>query len=168
MKKFVLFVSILVTVFSADGALWKNSTLNKILQRGELRVGLEPGYMPFEMRDKRGQIIGYDIDLAKKMAKEMGVKLKIVPTAFDGLIGALLADKFDIIISGMTITQERNLQVNFSIPYVVIGQTLLLRKGLESKVKKPQDLDNKKYKIATKLGVNGEFVAKNFSKMQKL
>ena len=97
--------------FASDIDLWKSSTLNKILQRGELRIGLDPGYMPFEMKDKNGRLIGYDIDMAKKMAKDMGVKLKIVPTDWDGIIAGLLTDKFDIIMSGMTITQQRNLKI---------------------------------------------------------
>ena len=91
------------SLFADDINLWKNSTLNKILNKGELRVALEPGYMPFEMKDKKGRIIGYDVDIAKAMAKAMGVKLKIEETAFDGIIAGLLTNKYDIIISGMTI-----------------------------------------------------------------
>ncbi|MGP1561591.1 MAG: transporter substrate-binding domain-containing protein [Helicobacteraceae bacterium] len=151
--------------FAADA---RSSTISKIVQNGELRVGLDPGYMPFEMRDKRGQIIGYDVDLAKKIAKEMGVKLTIVPTSFDGIIGGLLSDKFDMIISAITITQARNLQVNFSEPYVVIGQTLLVNRALKNKIKKVSDLDDKKYKIVTKLGVTGEIVAKKYFKNAKI
>ena len=71
MKKLVLVICLFLTttIFASDLNLWKNSTLNKIVQRGELIVGMEPGYMPFEMKDKRGRIIGYDVDMAKKMAK---------------------------------------------------------------------------------------------------
>ena len=105
--------------------LWKTSTLNKILQRGVLRVGMEPGYMPFEMKDKKGNIIGFDVDIAKAMAKAMGVKLELVPTAWDGIIAALLTDKFDILMSGMTVTQERNLKINFANPYISVGQTII-------------------------------------------
>ena len=77
MKKLVMAILAFATLnmFAADLDLWKNSTLNKIIQSGELRVGMEPGYMPFEMKDKKGNIIGYDVDMARKMAKEMGVKL---------------------------------------------------------------------------------------------
>jgi len=68
-----------VNLLASDLGLWKKSTLNQIEQRGVLRVGMEPGYMPFEMRDKKGNIIGFDVDMARRMAKDMGVKLKIVP-----------------------------------------------------------------------------------------
>ena len=137
-----LMVFVTANLFADDINLWKKSTLNSILQRGELQVCLEPGYMPFEMKDKKGRIIGYDVDMAKKMAKEMGVKLKLLPTAWDGIIAALVTGKCDIIMSGMTITQQRNLKINFADPYVVVGQTILMSKNLAGKIKSAQDLDN--------------------------
>ncbi len=170
MKKIVLAIMAFATLnmFAADLNLWKNSTLNKILQRGELRVGMEPGYMPFEMKDKKGRIIGYDVDMAKKMAKEMGVKLKLVPTSWDGIIAGLVTEKFDIIMSGMTITQQRNLKVNFANPYIVVGQTIMMRNELASKVKSAKDLDKPEYTIVTKLGVTGEIATKKFFKKAKI
>ncbi|MFA9614907.1 MAG: transporter substrate-binding domain-containing protein, partial [Deltaproteobacteria bacterium] len=96
-----------VQVMAADINLAKKSTLESILKRGELRVGFESGYMPFEMTDKRGNFVGFDVDMAKEMAKAMGVKFVPVNTAWDGIIPALTTKKFDIIMSGMTITQER-------------------------------------------------------------
>jgi polar amino acid transport system substrate-binding protein len=164
----LLLVVLNINSFASDINLWKNSTLNKIIQRGELRVGLDPGYMPFEMKDKKGRIIGYDADIARAMAKAMGVKVKFVPTAFDGVLAGLLTEKFDIIISAMTITQQRNLKVNFSDPYIVVGQTILLRKDLKDEIKTTKDLDNEKYTIVTKLGVTGEIVAKKFFKNAKI
>jgi len=170
MRKLVLALLVLVTanLFAADLDLWKNSTLNKIVQRGELIVGMEPGYMPFEMKDKKGRIIGYDVDMAKKMAKDMGVKLKLVPTAWDGIIAGLVTEKYDIIMSGMTITQSRNLKVNFANPYIVVGQTMMMKKSLGSKVKSAADLDKKEYTIATKLGVTGEIATRKFFKKAKI
>ncbi len=69
--------------------LIEQSTLEGILQRGELKVGFESGYMPFEMTDKKGEFVGFDIDMAKEMAKAMGVKFVPVNTAWDGIIPAL-------------------------------------------------------------------------------
>ncbi len=170
MKKLVLVMCLFLTanLFASDLNLWKNSTLNKIIQRGELVVGMEPGYMPFEMKDKKGRIIGYDVDMAKKMAKEMGVKLKLVPTAWDGIIAGLVTEKYDIIMSGMTITQQRNLKVNFANPYIVVGQTIMMKKELASKVKSAKDLDKKEYTVATKLGVTGEIATRKFFKKAKI
>ncbi|AXH10643.1 amino acid ABC transporter substrate-binding protein [Malaciobacter halophilus] len=170
MKKLLVVLMLLFTasLFASDINVWKNSTLNKIVQRGELRVGLDPGYMPFEMKDKKGRIIGYDVDMARKMARDMGVKLKIIPTSFDGIIGGLLSEKFDIIISGMTITQKRNLKVNFATPYVIIGQTILMKKEHKGKIKSYKDLDKKGFVISTRTGVTGEIVARKFFKDAKI
>ena len=98
-KKLALMLIVLIATrsFAADLNLWKNSTLNKIIERGELRVALDPGYQPFEMTDKKGRLIGYDVDMAKRMAKDMGVKLKLIPTAWDGIIGGLLSDIYIIV-----------------------------------------------------------------------
>ena len=170
MKKLVMAILAFASLnmFAGDLDLWKNSTLNKIIQSGELRVGMEPGYMPFEMKDKKGNIIGYDVDMARKMAKDMGVKLTLVPTSWDGIIAGLVTDKFDIIMSGMTITQQRNLKINFADPYIVIGQTLMMKKELEATIKTASDLDKEGFTIVTKLGVTGEIAAKKFFKKAKV
>ena len=152
----------------ADQSLWERSALNQIVKRGELRVGLDAGYVPFEMRDKKGNVIGFDVDLARLMARYMGVKLNVVNTAWDGIIPALLTDKFDLIMGGMTITPERNLQVNFSDPYVTIGQTALIRKNLVTVVTKHTQLDDPKYTIATKLGTTGDIAARKFFPKAKI
>ena len=142
--------------FADDIELAQKSTIEEILKRGELLVGLEAGYLPFEMADKKGDFIGFDVDIAKEMAKAMGVKLTIVNTSYDGIIPALLTKKFDIIMSGMTVTQERNLKVNFADPYIVVGQTILLNKKNEGVVKSYKDLNDPKYTVASKLGTTGE------------
>ena len=145
---------------AADHDLAQKSTLNEILKRGELRIGLDPGYMPFEMTDKKGDIVGFDVDIAKEMAKAMGVKLTIVNTDFDGIIPALMADKFDIIISGITINQERNLQINFAGPYLVAGQAILLHKKHEGKITSYKELNDPKYTVVSRIGTTGEQATK--------
>ena len=143
-------------VFGDDIELAKKSTIEDIIKRGELRVGFEAGYLPFEMADKKGRFIGFDIDVAKEMAKAMKVKWVPVNTSWDGIIPALITKKFDILISGMTITQERNLKINFADPYIIVGQTILLNKKHEGKVKSYKDLNDPKYTITSKLGTTGE------------
>ncbi len=142
-----------------DIELAKKSTIEDIQKRGVLRVGLEAGYLPFEMADKKGNFIGFDVDMAKEMAKAMGVKLEIVNTAWDGIIPALVTKKFDIIMSGMTVTQERNLKINFADPYIIVGQTILLNKKHEGKIKSYKDLNDPKYTVTSKLGTTGESCA---------
>ena len=156
------------SVFAANNDLWKDSTLNKIVENKVLRVGLDAGYMPFEMTNKQGKIVGFDVDMAKQMAKVMGVELEIVNTAWDGIIPALVTDKFDIIMSGMTLTSQRNLQINFAEPYIVIGQSLLVRKGLEDQIKSYKDLNNEQYTIVSKLGTTGDLAAKKYLSKAKL
>ncbi|WP_457564292.1 transporter substrate-binding domain-containing protein [Caminibacter sp.] len=164
MKKLITALFILASlIYAADFNLWKKSTLNQVVQKGELRVCLEPGYVPFEMRDKHGRIIGFDVDIARKMSKDMGVKLKLVPTAWDGIIPALITGKCDIIISGMTITQKRNLKVAFTDPYFLVGQTLLVNKK-HAGVKSYKDLDKPGIVITTKLGTTGEIAARRLFK----
>jgi polar amino acid transport system substrate-binding protein len=148
------------TAFGASIDLAKQSTIEEILARGELRVGFEAGYMPFEMTDKKGRFVGFDIDMAKEMAKAMGVKFTPVNTAWDGIIPALLTEKFDIIMSGMTVTQERNLKVNFADPYIIVGQTILINKKHEGTVKSYKDLNDSKYIVTSKLGTTGEQAVK--------
>jgi polar amino acid transport system substrate-binding protein len=150
------------SVLGADIELAKKSTVEKILKRGELRVGFESGYVPFEMTDKRGNFIGFDMDYARRMAKDMGVKFVPVNTEWDGIIPALMTDKFDIIMGGMTITQERNLKINFAEPYIVVGQSILLNKKHEGTVKSYKDLNDPKYILTSRLGTTGEQAIKKY------
>jgi len=138
-------VGFATTAMADDINLAKKSTIEDILKRGELRIGFEAGYLPFEMADKKGNFIGFDIDVAKEMAKAMGVKFVPVNTAWDGIIPALVTKKFDILISGMTITQERNLKINFADPYIIVGQTILLKKEHKGKIKSYKDLNDPKF-----------------------
>lgn len=157
---FAFLLALLATPASAaDQALWEKSTLNQIMKRGELRVGLEAGYMPFEMLDKNGNIIGFDVDLAKKMASVLKVKVVLVNTQWDGIIPALLTNKFDLIMGGMTITPERNAQVNFTQPYITVGQSALLQAKHRGKITDARQLDDPKIVIATKLGTSGDITA---------
>ena len=131
---FVIFLGFSSSAIGADIELAKKSTLEHILKKGELKVGFEAGYMPFEMTDKKGRFVGFDIDVAKEMAKAMGVKFVPINTAWDGIIPSLITEKFDIIASGMTLTQERNLKINFADPYIIVGQTILIHKKHEGVV----------------------------------
>ena len=145
---------------AADIELAKTSTLEQIVKRGSLRVGLEAGYMPFEMTDKKGNVVGFDVDMVREMAKAMGVKLELVNTAWDGIIPGLLSNKYDLIASGMTINQERNLKVNFADPYIIVGQTALISKNYVGEINSWKDLNNPKYTVTSKLGTTGEQAVK--------
>ena len=150
------------SAFSADIDLAKKSTIEQIIKRGKLRVGFESGYVPFEMTNKKGEFIGFDMDYARRLAKDMGVKFVPINTAWDGIIPALMTGKFDIIMGGMTITQERNLKVNFADPYIVVGQTILLNKKLKDQVLSYKDLNNPKFIVTSQLGTTGEQAIKRY------
>lgn len=138
------------------------STLKEIRERGELCVGIDPGYKPFAWEDEKGNIVGFDIDVVEKMAKEMGVELVLVKIEWDEIIPALLDKKIDIIMSGMTITPDRNLKINFADPYIVVGQTVLLNKKHDGKVKTYKDLNKSIYTVTSKLGTTGEQAVKDY------
>ncbi len=160
MKRFALLLSALFLLLAALPCAVMADTLSDIQDRGVLRVGMEPGYMPFEMTDQRGEIIGFDVDMAKRIAKAMDVKLELVSTAWDGIIPALLTKKYDMIMSGMTVTAQRNLKIAFADPYIIVGQSILVKNQHADAVKSYKDLNNKKYKVGSKLGTTGEQATK--------
>nr|5TUJ_C Chain C, Ancestral protein CDT-Anc1 [unidentified] len=144
------------------------STLDEIMKRGTLRVGTDADYKPFSFKDKNGQYTGFDIDLAKALAKELGVKVEFVPTTWDGIIPALQTGKFDIVMSGMTITPERKKKVDFSDPYMTAGQTILVKKDNADKIKSFEDLNKPDVKVAVQLGTTSEQAAKEFLPKAKI
>ncbi len=107
----------------------ESSVIDKILDDGVLRVGLS-SFVPWAMRSNDGELIGFEVDVAKKLAADLDVELELVPTAWDGIIPSLIAKKFDVIISGMYITAARNAQINFTIPYDKNGLDLVANKSL--------------------------------------
>ncbi len=155
-------VTTAVPALGDDIELAKKSLLNEVLQRGELRVGFDAGYAPFEMTDKFGNFMGFDIDLAKELAKAMKVTFVPVNTDFDGIIPSLLSGKFDVIISGMTLTQERNLKIAFSDPYLVMGQTVMVAAKHKGAVESYKDLNDPKYTVVSRMGTTGEEATKKY------
>lgn len=160
MKRMVMMFVVLTVALTLTAGSLLAGALDEIQKSGKLRVGMEPGYMPFELTNKKGEIIGFDVDMAQRMAKAMGVELELVSTAWDGIIPALLTDKFDILMSGMTLTQQRNMSINFAQPYIVIGQSVLVSKKYEGTVNNYRDLNDPKYTVGSKLGTTGEQAVK--------
>ena len=109
---------------SARQDLSSESVIETIKRDGVIRIGLAL-FVPWSMRDRDGELVGFELDVGRELAKDMGVDVEFIPTAWDGIIPALVAGKFDVIISGMSITPERNLTVNFSDPYAYSGITIL-------------------------------------------
>lgn len=110
-------------------ALSSESVIETIKKRGVIKIGLSL-FVPWSMRDKNGDLMGFELDVGSQLAEDMGVEVEFFPTAWDGIIPALVSGKFDVIISGMSITPPRNLTVNFSDPYAYSGMTVLANKAL--------------------------------------
>ena len=122
-----------------------------IQKRGTLKVGMST-FVPWAMRDKKGDLIGFEIDVASKLAADMGVEVEFVPTAWSGIIPALLAKKFDVIIGGMSITPQRNLTVNFTTPYAHSGQMMAANKKLAASYTTMDDFNQASVTIACRRG----------------
>ncbi|SDW96729.1 amino acid ABC transporter substrate-binding protein, PAAT family [Ruegeria halocynthiae] len=114
---------------SATQDLSRESVIETIKQDGVVRVGLSL-FVPWSMRDKNGDLIGFELDVGRKLAEDMGVEVEFVPTAWDGIIPALVSGNFDVIISGMSVTAQRNLTINFTDPYAYSGMAIYGNKEL--------------------------------------
>jgi len=149
----------------APGAT-RASTLDRILETKVLRVGMNPGYAPFEMVDTRGNMIGFDVDVARYVAGQMGngVRVEFQKSDWDPIIANLNAEKFDVIVSGMTRTPQRALRCDFTDPYFETGQALLVNsaKHKNSPGLSVRDFDRAGVIVATKLGTTGEIAARKF------
>jgi len=160
---------------AAEVEFSKGSALEEILQRGELRIGLEVGYMPFEMIDKRSglrqkkvrhgglrrkgrqlKLMGFDIDVGIEMAKALGVKAVFVDTLWPSIIPALNLGRYDIIFGGMSVTEGRKKLVDFADPFMTVGQTVLLNAKHEDRVQSYKDLNDPEFTVVSKPGTTGE------------
>lgn len=131
--------------------LVQESAVEQIMQRGILKVGMST-FVPWAMKDKTGKLIGFEIDVATRLAMDMGVKVEFIPTKWAGIIPALLTGKFDVIIGGMSVRPDRNLKVNFTIPYDYAGQSLVANKKLAAGFSSLQDFNRPDVVIAARLG----------------
>jgi polar amino acid transport system substrate-binding protein len=132
------------------------------LLKSQFRIGISPDYMPLAFKDPRFGIVGIEVDFANQLGKELGKNIVFVETPFSELIDALVADKVDIIMSGMSITRERAERVNFSDPYVTIGQMALVRTKDSSKFRDVHSFSSVTSKIGFVRTTTGEMAAKTF------
>lgn len=142
MKKILItLILILAGLQSFAFSNGKKDTLAKIKEAGYFTVGLDDTFAPMGFRGKNGDIIGFDIDLAKETALRMGVEAKFKPCDWDGIIFELRSKKVDMIWNGMTITENRKKQIGFSKPYFN-GEQIIITKS-DSNIKKISDLADK-------------------------
>ena len=141
--------------------LVQESTLEQIMRRGTMNVGMST-FVPWAMQDKKGQFIGFEIDVATRLAQDMGVKVEFIPTRWSGIIPALLTGKFDIIIGGMGIRPDRNLKVNFSRPYDHTGMSIVAHKEKAKGFSSLEDFNKSEVTVAARLGTTAAAAANDF------
>jgi len=154
-KKLIAFVAVSTIAISMVGcgsnakkesASSNTSTLEAIKSKGKLVIGTSADYPPYEFHkevDGKDEIVGFDIEIAKQFAKDLGVELEIKDMAFDGLLVALQADKVDMVFAGMTPTEERKQNVDFSDIYYTATHRFIVRSGDETKITSMDDLKGK-------------------------
>jgi polar amino acid transport system substrate-binding protein len=137
------------------------STLEQVIGQNRLRVGFAT-FVPWAMKDKQGEFTGFEIEVAQRLAQDMGVEIQFVPTKWSGIIPALLTGKFDIIIGGMGITPERNLKVNFSAPYEFTGMSIVANRKLAAGIDSLADFNAPDVTVVARIGTTAAAAAKKF------
>jgi polar amino acid transport system substrate-binding protein len=158
LKTAVLLAAALVlfdTVPAVSGDLQQKlideSTIEQAVKRGVLRIGMST-FVPWAMTDKTGNLVGFEIDVARRLAQDLGVKAEFVPTKWAGIIPSLLTGKFDVIIGGMGIQPQRNLKVNFSIPYDFSGVAIVAHRQLAAGFSRLEDFNRAEVVVTARLG----------------
>jgi polar amino acid transport system substrate-binding protein len=172
-----LFLSLLVFVLGACQSIPTVSgeasepvpdRLQGILESGELRVGLSGNQPPLNMRSKSGEIVGLEVDLVEALAHSMGLEVRFVAKPFAELLPALEKGEVDLVISGMTITPERNARVAFAGPYFITGKSVLSKSKTLANVDSTTVLDDPGRTYAALAGSTSEKFVKDILPRAKL
>ncbi len=138
------------------------SKLSKITKSGVIKVGMTGNQPPFSMEAKDGTLMGFEVDLARLLAATMELKLEIVQMPFQKLIPALEKGSIDVVMSGMTITADRNLKVPFVGPYILSGKSILTKSASLAKAQEVEDLNQSNLKITALNGSTSEKYVKTY------
>lgn len=167
MKKLILFTILILGL--ATIAIGADNSLEKVKKDGFFIVGLDDTFPPMGYKDEKGELVGFDIDLAKEAAKRLGVEARFKGCEWDGIIFELKGKKIDMVWNGMTITPEREKQIAFSKPYYKGGQFIFSPKA--TPYMKVSDLEGKT--IGIQLGSSGAVaveknpIASKFKELRK-
>lgn len=144
-KKLIIYFFIMISMFlfSACGRETgkKDNSLQYIKDKGKFIVGLDDSFPPMGFRNNKGEIVGFDIDLAKEVARKMGVSVEFKAIEWDGIVGSLNNKDIDMIWNGLTITEKRKDKIIFSNSYLENGQIIIVNKN--SSIKNKKDLKDK-------------------------
>ncbi len=152
---------IILMALSLGGVIGRqrNETWSRIQREGVMRVGLDPSFPPFEV-DTGGEIVGYDVELARALAERWGVDVQFVPISFDGLIDGLLAEQYDLIISAFPYDPRLTQDVAYSEAYFNAGQVLVVPENEET-ITRVRDLAGRR--LAVEWGSGGDLEARRLA-----
>ena len=146
---------------------WGGEVLDRIAKTNTLRIGMTGSQPPFNVRNRDGDLIGLEVDLANLLASAMGVELKIIEKPFGELLPALTDGELDLVMSQVTATLERNRNVAFVGPYYVSGKSMLTKSSTVAAIKETNEINHETMRIATLKGSTGEnFVARRAPQAQ--
>ena len=131
-------------------------TLSNIAKTGELRVAMTADQPPFNMRNKEGKLIGFEYELASMLAGAIGVELTVVERPFSELLPTLQKGDADLVMSGMTATLERNMQVAFVGPYYVSGKSILTKSSTIAAAQQSEEVNRETIRVAALKGSTSE------------
>lgn len=153
---------------TASEAAAGTSALDRIVERGEMVVGTAGDMPPMNMVTKDDELMGLDVDLARLLARSMGVKLKMLTMPFGELLPALEAGKLDMVISNMTITPKRNLNVAFVGPYMESGKAFLTKLETIAKAEDTVELNSPDITFSALKGSTSEAFVRDLMPKAKL
>ncbi|OAA91800.1 amino acid ABC transporter substrate-binding protein [Clostridium ljungdahlii] len=137
----VIFLLGIILTGCGQGQKSSDKSWDDIKSKGQFVVGLDDSFPPMGFRDEKGQIVGFDIDMAKAAAQKMGVKVVFKPVEWDGIILSLNNKDIDVIWNGLTITDKRKKQIGFSKVYLQNKQIIVVKS--DSNIKNKKDLSGK-------------------------
>ncbi len=165
-KKIIIGILIITMMVSIVGCSKTDANkLGKIKEKGKIVLGTAADYPPYEFHkiiNGKDEIVGFDIEIAKQIAADIGVELEIVDMKFDGLLPALVTDDIDFIVAGMVANEERKKTVDFSIPYYQGKQRMIVRIEDKDNLKGPEDFKGLKVG-AQKSTIQEEIATEKFS-----
>ncbi|MCW5770324.1 MAG: transporter substrate-binding domain-containing protein, partial [Rhodospirillaceae bacterium] len=155
----LLVVAVLAAAVAAPAMA--QSRLQEILKRGSIRVGTTGDFNPMSIRDPASNSFkGYEIDAARDLAKELGVKLELVPTDWPTLVAGITANRYDIFMGGSSINSARAKTIAYTIPYIETGTVPVFQKSAAAKFASWDDINKKGVTVAVVLGTVFEQQAK--------
>ncbi|MDJ0522624.1 MAG: transporter substrate-binding domain-containing protein [Planctomycetota bacterium] len=171
----LIFFALLLPLLAACGGqgmeatdLWENAVIRKAAERGKLVIATEPQFRPFEWKNDKNELVGFDVDLARIIGKELGVEVEFLEVAWTSIIPTLVGGKADLIMSGMTATPERALTVSYTDPYFHTITCLLVSTTKGADIRGIDDLNQPGRVVAVKEGTTGHFAAEKYCPKAKI